>query len=135
MTKKKGKKRKLLSLASLKRKCDAAFSRYIRTRDIDRNGDGECVCCHARMAWKDLQAGHFISRVYLSTRYNEINVQPVCYACNVLRSGNLAEMAAWLQRTYGMGVIETLLAEKRKTVKFSRDDYTSMIERFSKEEE
>jgi hypothetical protein len=127
----KAKSKKLPTLANLKAKCDKVFSIFIRTRDIDRNGEGECVCCRTRLPWKRLQAAHFISRVHLSTRYNETNVQPACYACNCLRAGNLAEMAAWLQRTYGVGVIENLLAEKRKTVKFSRQDYELMIQRFT----
>jgi hypothetical protein len=124
-------KKKTASLASLKAKADRAFSVHVRTRDIDRHGHAECVTCGLRDHWKNLQAGHFISRVVLSTRFNPVNVQVQCFACNVWRRGNPAEFAGYLQRTYGHGVIESLLAEKRKTVKYTKADYLSMIERFT----
>jgi hypothetical protein len=52
-------------------------------------------------------------------------------SCNVFRGGNYPEYAGYLTREYGHGVIESLLAEKRKTVKFTKADYIEMIERFS----
>ena len=138
MTKKKGKKRKLPSLASLKRKTDIAFSKYIRTQDIDRNGEAECVTCGARLPWQRIQCGHFVSRVHLSTRFMVDplpNAFPQCMACNVWRRGAGAEMAAYIERTFGHGSIEKILEQKRKTVKFSRADYMDLIDKFSKEEE
>ena len=126
-------KKKSASLASLKRKADKAFSEYVRKRDIDRNGNTSCVTCGLTDHWKNLHAGHFISRVVLSTRFDPVNVQVQCFACNVWRRGNPAEYAGYLQRTYGHGVIETLLTEKRKTVKYTKADYLSMIDRFQAE--
>lgn len=121
------------SLASLKAKCDKVFSVFIRTRDIDRNEQTTCVTCGLTDHWKNLQCGHFVSRVCLATRFLEINAHAQCFACNVWRRGNPAEYAGYLQRTYGHGVIEKLLLEKRKTVKYTRADYLSMIEKFSQD--
>jgi len=124
-------KKKTASLAALKRKCDKVFSEYIRRRDIDRNGTTACVTCGNRKPWQQMQAGHFVSRVHLATRYSGVNVNVQCGACNVLRRGNMVEYAAYMERTYGYGVIERLLAEKRKTVKFTKADYLEMIDRFT----
>jgi len=119
------------TLAALKRKCDKLFSIYIRLRDVDRNGTAECVTCGLRDDWRRLQCGHFVSRVVLATRFNSVNCAPQCFACNVWRRGNPAEFAGYLQRTYGNGVIESLLKEKRRTVKYTRADYEEMIAKFS----
>ena len=118
------------TLSKLKAKADKVFSIYVRTRDIDRHETAECVTCGLRDHWKNLQAGHFISRVVLATRFNPVNVQVQCFACNVWRRGNPAEFAGYLQRTYGHGIIEELLKEKRKTVKYTIADYQRMIEQW-----
>ena len=127
-------KKKSPTLASLKKKCDRVFSIHIRKRDIDRNEQTACVTCGLIDHWSRLQCGHFVSRVVLSTRFNPINCAPQCFACNVWRRGNPAEFAGYLQRTYGHGVIENLLKEKRKTVKFTKADYLRMIQEFSGQE-
>tara|TARA_R110000868_G_C10960892_1_gene768475 strand:- start:525 stop:980 length:456 start_codon:yes stop_codon:yes gene_type:complete len=129
----KSKAKKLPSLASLKAKCDKAFSIFIRTRDIDRDGTAACVTCGNRKPWRELQCSHFVSRVHLSTRFLPLNAHQACGKCNVLLRGNMCEYASYMEKTYGHGVIDRLLAEKRKTVKFSRQDYLNMIERFSGE--
>lgn len=123
--------KKKTTLAALKRKCDKVFSEHIRQMDADRYGETACITCGIRRHWRELQCGHFISRVYLSTRYSLENCHVQCGACNVLRRGNMAEYASYIQRAYGYGVIESLLAEKRKTVRFSRADYERMIGEFS----
>lgn len=41
------------------------------------------------MPVEDLQAGHFIPRRYVATRWHPLNVWPQCSRCNVELSGNL----------------------------------------------
>ena len=124
-------KKKSASLASLKRKADKAFSEFIRQRNVDRYGNASCCTCGNTKPWRELQCGHFVSRVHLSTRYMPLNAHEQCGKCNVLLRGNMAEYASYMEKTYGHGVIDRLLAEKRKTVKFSRQDYEQLIQRFT----
>ena len=131
----KKKKKKLPTLASLKRKADVAFSIFIRTQDVARDGTTACVTCGVRKPWREQQCGHFVSRVYLATRFNIVNAHAQCGACNVLRRGNMVAYSSYMIQTYGVRIIDSLLFLRSKTVKFSRGDYEEMIERFNKSAE
>ena len=126
------KKKKPPTLASLKKKCDTAFSIFIRTQDVARDGTTECITCRVRKPWREQQCGHFVSRVYLATRYRTDNAHQQCGACNVLRRGNMVSYSAYMITAYGVEIIDSLLSIRSKTVKFSRSDYEEMIERFNR---
>lgn len=107
-------------------KLDKIFSEYIRRR-YAKNDIAECVTCGKQDHWKNLQAGHFISRKHYATRWNEENVQVQCVACNVYRYGEQYRFGIYL----GSGKSEELLEESRKIVKFTDQDLIEMIEYFS----
>lgn len=44
-----------------------------------------------------MQNGHFISRVYLATRFDEDNCRPQCVGCNVFGNGKTVEFARKLE--------------------------------------
>lgn len=69
---------------------DRVFSIYIRTKYADRLGYAKCYTCGALMHWSKLHNGHFYSRRFFSTRWNENNCRPQCFKCNVALGGNLA---------------------------------------------
>lgn len=117
------------TFASLKRKLDAVFSQYIRLKDAAQ-GYAVCVTCHDVKMWKQLQCGHYVSRIYLATRWNEKNAAVQCVTCNVLRRGNYAEYTAYMLRKYGAGVIDELLALKRKPVKLTVGDLQDLLAEF-----
>ena len=117
------------SLAKLKRDLDKAFSRFIRMRD---SGDklhsaGVCVTCRE---YHILQAGHFIPRQYLATRWDERNVHGQCAACNCWGHGNLIAYTLFMQNRYGQSVVDELMRLKRTTVKMHRSDYENLLERY-----
>lgn len=95
------------------KKLDAVFSEYIRRR-YAKNDVAECVTCGKQDHWKKLQAGHFMSRKFYATRWDEKNVQVQCYACNVMRYGEQYKFAKWL----GEEKADDLLTKSRQTVKF-----------------
>ena len=90
------KKKKLRSLKSLKAELDRVFSVYVRRRGADSEGFNTCVSCGSREHWKRLQAGHYVRRQHLATRWYSDNAWPQCFACNVWRRGNYAAYSAWL---------------------------------------
>ena len=57
--------------STLIRKLDRIFSEYIRKRDTNHKGQVECISCQKTFQYKEVDAGHFISRKYLRTRWDE----------------------------------------------------------------
>jgi Zn ribbon nucleic-acid-binding protein len=114
------------SRKSLVTKLDKVFSEYIRRR-YAVNDIAECVTCGKRDHWKNLQAGHFISRKHYATRWSEENVQVQCVKCNVYRYGEQYLFGLHL----GKEVSERLLQESREIVKFSDYDLEEKINYFN----
>lgn len=81
----KRKKRKV----DLKAKLDTQFSLFIRARDAMPSGYAPCISCGKIHFWRDLQCGHYMSRRYMSTRFDEDNCHAQCVACNMFNQGNI----------------------------------------------
>ena len=113
------------SRKTLVTKLDAVFSEYIRRR-YAKNDIAQCVTCGKKDHWKNLQAGHFISRKHYATRWNEENVQVQCVACNVYRYG-----AQYLFGLYlGSDKSQELLQLSRQVVKFTDYELEEKINYF-----
>ncbi len=122
----KKKPKKIKSLGKLKRDFDSIFSKYIRQK-YSKNGLVQCVTCSNWKKIKEMQAGHYVSRTYLSTRFDERNVHPQCVGCNMFKSGALDEYSLWLIGTYGEGILEELNKKKYESKKYSRLEYEMFI--------
>lgn len=86
------------------------FSKYIR----EKYGP-LCYTCGARP--NVLQAGHFVQGFgHQNTFFEEKNVRPQCFRCNINLSGNGAEFARRLQEEFGEGIIKEL-TDKGRTYK------------------
>lgn len=108
-----------------KKELDRVFSVYIRMRD-----DGVCFTCGNEKWWKYQQNGHYVSRSYLSTRFDEENCHCQCVACNMFKKGNYVEYALRLTRVYGRGILERLDKKKDKIVKYDIIWYKKMIKKY-----
>src|SRR3990167_1707970 len=108
------------SYAQLKTALDRVFCEWIRMRAANKDGYSACVSCGAVKRWQDQQAGHFVSRVRLSTRWDEQNCAPQCPRCNILLRGNPVGYARYLQDRYGSKIFAELDERSRKSVKFTR---------------
>ena len=93
-------KRKKLSRSKVVKKLDSIFSKYIRQRNAI-NGVSECFTCGKKDDWKKLQCGHFQSRRFYSTRWDETNCQVQCAGCNVFRYGEQFKFSVHLDQEYG----------------------------------
>jgi hypothetical protein len=76
---------KKLTRSKLIKKLDKVFSLYIRLR-FAKNEIAQCFTCGKKDHYKRLQCGHFQSRKYYSTRWDEINCQVQCAGCNVFNN-------------------------------------------------
>ena len=123
------KKRKVThSLA--KKRAWAAFSIYIRTRDSDANGNGNCFTCGKIYPIKELQAGHWIPGRHLSILFDERGVHAQCYHCNIGLKGNPIEYYDQMLKKYGKKVCEELKALDKLVVKYKVTDLLELEQFF-----
>tara|TARA_R110000765_G_scaffold268285_1_gene367285 strand:+ start:178 stop:570 length:393 start_codon:yes stop_codon:yes gene_type:complete len=113
---------KKISRKGLVKKLDTIFSQYIRRR-YAKNEISKCVTCNKEDHWKNLQAGHFMSRKHYATRWDPDNVQVQCMGCNVYRYGEQYLFSKYL----GTDLSDDLQARSRLITKFSNTDLEEMI--------
>jgi len=121
-----------VSRKSLVKKLDAIFSEYIRLRKANKKGIVTCYTCGKKAYWKGagMQNGHFMSRKSYSTRWEELNCQVQCYACNCMRFGEQYKYGLELQKEYGKDLPEQLLIQSKQIKKFSNIDLEDMINKY-----
>lgn len=98
------------SLKSLVNTLDRIFSEYIRRRDADKQGICRCITCGRPFHWKEIDAGHFISRDRKATRWNEKNVNSQCQSENRFHAGEQYAHGKAIDRKYGAGIADQLRA-------------------------
>jgi len=100
-----------------KAKADRYFSSFIRERDKDK----PCVTCGKYTDKKD--CGHFISRRFESTRFDEKNSHGQCQKCNRFEYGNQYEHSLKIDSMYGKGTSEELNIKSKMLCKRNKFDY------------
>lgn len=113
-----------------KKKTWETFSLYIRLKYADVNGFENCVTCGAFKHYKEMQAGHFIQGRHNSILFDERNVHPQCYHCNIGLGGNQLRYYRFMQNKYGEYVVkelENLDLEKRQ---FTKDELIELRTRY-----
>lgn len=91
-------------------KLDTLFSIFIRRRDC--TPIGKCISCGKPITFETSDAGHYINRKYMATRYDEKNVNAQCRHCNRFCEGQIQGYRRGLIEKYGEK--ETLLIETKQ---------------------
>ena len=115
------------SVSKLKKEIDKYFSLYIRLRNASKDGIVKCFTCNKTGHYKKgFHAGHFQSRRFLPTRWNEDNVQNQCIRCNLYSQG---EQYKFSQK---LGEVKSKELEElaRTTVKYMRHEYEELLEHY-----
>lgn len=100
-------KKKKVTITQIKKKAWEQFSLYIRRKDAI--GDMvRCVTCGRVKHYKEMQAGHFVPGRHSSVLFDERNVHPQDYTCNVLLGGNGPKYYKYMLSKYGQEVIDEL---------------------------
>jgi|TARA_R110000782_G_scaffold134280_2_gene226682 hypothetical protein len=120
-------KTKKPSRSKLVKKLDTVFSKWTRLSNADNNGNCTCVTCDKVFFWKEIQAGHFMSRKHYSIRWSEDNVKPQCAACNVFRYGEQYKYSLFL----GKVAAESLYLQSKKLVKYTNYELQDLIDLYS----
>jgi hypothetical protein len=84
------------------------------------------------MLFSEMDAGHFVSRNHLATRWNEQNVNAQCRKCNRFSSGNQYEHGLAIDRKYGKGTAEKLLIMSKQKCKLSEFEMRILIGEYKK---
>ncbi len=108
------------------------FSLWIRLRDADKNGYIRCITSGKMAHWTESDAGHFISRRHLSTKFDEQNVHAQNRHDNRFQYGKQYEYGLAIDKKYGAGTAEKILARSRQTCKRGKSDIDFMIEHYGK---
>jgi hypothetical protein len=117
-----------MGIKTLKTKLDNIFSLYIRLREATDEGLVQCFTCGNVNNYKvGMQNGHFMSRQFMATRYDEQNCQVQCVGCNMFKFGEQFKFSLALDYKYGKGTAEELLHKSRQINKMSSKDFEEKI--------
>jgi hypothetical protein len=108
-----------------KAKADKYFSLYIRKRDKSKG----CITCNKQISSGD--AGHFISRRFEATRYDEKNCHLQCEKCNRFEYGNQFQHGKAIDDMYGPGTSDSLLMKSKMFCKRDKFDYEYIAQEFN----
>jgi len=81
--------------------------------------------------YSETKAGPFTPGQHLTIRYDERNVHFQRVRCNKWMHGNLINSTRFMQQRYGQEVVDELMRLKRTTVKMTRSDYETLLEKYS----
>ena len=118
---------KKLTRSKLVKKLDTVFSQWIRLSNADNNKNCICITCNKAFFWKEIQAGHFMSRKHYSIRWSEDNVKPQCVGCNVFKYGEQYKFSLFL----GKDAAEVLYLKSKEIVKFTNYELEDKINDYS----
>ena len=110
-----------------KNKIDKPFHEYIRRRDANNNtGYCNCISCGKNIHFTESDAGHFIGRQHLSTRYDERNVHAQCRKCNRFEYGRQYEYSIEL----GKELSQELLQKSRGVLKLTDPEWLEIYQEY-----
>ena len=121
--KKPGKKTDRQKLIS---KLDTVFSEFIRLRDCDDKGICKCITCGDFDHWRKVDAGHFVTRDNMATRWEEENVHAQCQHCNRFKSGKQYEHGLMVDKKHGPGTASKLLVKSKSACNWEEFEIETM---------
>ena len=120
-----------ISRKGLIKKLDTIFSEYIRKKNADKRGFVTCITSGKNYHYSEVDAGHFISRKEMSTRWHEDNVWLQSRYDNRYRYGMQYVYSLALEKKK-QGLPKHLYNESKKTIKYSISDLKEMVEKYKK---
>jgi hypothetical protein len=99
------------------------FSMFIRLRDSGPDGRGKCITCDHTAHWRNMDAGHYITRAKESTLFDERNVSLQCKGCNRFQGGKFFEHSQAIDRKFGEGTKAAIEAKASQPCRRDLTDY------------
>lgn len=109
---------------------DRVVSRYLRLREMDKDGKCQCFTCTSRREWNKVHAGHFISRTHLGLRWDlTYNLRVQCPICNVQLHGNYVSFKMNLEAEQ-RGITDYLYEKSKEVYSPTRDELKMLLHEF-----
>ena len=99
------------------------FSMFIRLRDSDEFGRGQCCTCQRSGPWRSFDACHWITRAKEATLFDEQNVHLGCKGCNRFQGGKPLEHEQHIIRKYGPDAPQRIKDKAVQPCKRTIEDY------------
>lgn len=115
------------SRKSLIKEADQVFSLWVRRSMCNHAGYIVCFVCGQTFLMDEVDAGHFVPRRYLATRWHRVNVWPECIDDNRNNSKHLVKYEAHLKAMFGENIIDALWDEARNGDIPTDDDIRNII--------
>lgn len=129
-------KRKQKTIGQLKKDLWKVFSKVIKLRYSEDGRHTYCFTCgkHLEIGVSSTHAGHFLVKSAYSFHYfNENNVRPQCYHCNINKSGDTAVFQRNLELEIGKEAVEEMFETRHTVEKRNRQWYLDQIEYYKEE--
>ena len=129
-----GKKRRTPDDKTLLRdKLDAVVSTYVRWLSLDANGLASCYTCGVLKPPEEMDAGHYISRVHMNTRW-EVgwNLRPQCRMCNRFQEGQRQAFREHLVADYGEKQVERWEQERHVVKQWTVEELQEKLASFER---
>lgn len=106
-------------VSKLVKELDTVFSRWVR---VSHAKEEICTCytCGHQLHWKKIHAGHYISRFYKATRWDERQVLPQCAMCNLWKRGDPTTFRENLVRDLGEETVREIESSRKTLTKLDR---------------
>jgi hypothetical protein len=97
-----------------------------------KNGFVKCYTCDVVKPIKEIDAGHYVKRSYMLTRWDLDNIRPQCVGCNRFRDGNQDEFIARLNLEKGRDMAVELNKKKHTLKQWKISELEEMELKFKK---
>jgi len=118
------------TLTKLKAEYWKHFSLYIKRKYAIDEDTCRCYTCDAiiKIGTSNCQGGHYYTKKgYPGLYFDENNVRPQCYHCNINLSGNTIIFGERLENEIGTDAMEELKNKRHSSVKLTKNDYLELI--------
>lgn len=109
-----------MGIRELTAKLDHEFSIWTRLSNA-QNGFCTRISCGKVAPWKEMDAGHYISRAIKATRWDRRNVQPQCPKCNRFLEGQKHLFRQGLLLKFGEDEVLELEEHAKKQIQLTKD--------------
>jgi hypothetical protein len=118
------------SFRQLQKKLDNVCRKIVLIRDSADDETFKCISCGKVEMLNKSNVSHYISRRYLSTRWDLHNIHLSCVYCNKYLSGNLIEYRKTLVQKYGLQEVERLEMIYKMSTHYSTFDLEMLLQNF-----
>ncbi len=131
---KSNKTKKEPTAAQLKKKLWKLFTYYIKLKYSSENKFVDCYTCGKplEIGTSNCQGGHYYNKKkYTGLYFDENNVRPQCYYCNINLGGNIQIFREKLIEEIGIEGVNDLDNRRNSLFKKSRSEYKELIELYN----